>query len=221
MQNVHVHSSTKPIRLGSALVWFLVVVGLVIVIMIVQAVMKKTAKDPDTCLDLEPWTEWRLRKSNAEALGEPSTEPSEEQPDITEGVRYDVSVDYQDESRGEIYLEIQPDGMVRGAWHGYYHKEKPKLSFDIQFGDFEGYICPLKIYQDENGEDPSKLYFIAKGDFLIHEYDLKTKYRIRVGDLYVTGWLEADYVAYGKLVITSDEKYSETYDWKAYRPVKK
>ena len=217
MQNVDLHSSTTPIRSGSALVWFLVVVGLVIVIMLVQGVMRKTAKDPDTCFDIEPWTEWRLRKSNARAL----KEPSEEQPDITEGVRYDVSVNYQDENRGEMDLVIQPDGTVMGAWHGYYHKEKPKLSFDIQGGAFEGYVCPLKIYQDEKGEDPSKLYFIAKGDFLIHESDLKTKYRIRVGDLYVTGWLEADYVAYGKLVITSDEKYSETYDWKAYRPVKR
>ncbi len=217
MQNVHLHSSTKQIRSGSALVCLLVIVGLVVAVMLVQGVMKKTAKDPDTCLDLEPWKEWRLRESNAK----PIEEPFEEQPDITEGVRYDVNVKYQDESRGEIYLVIQPDGMVRGRWHGNYYKEKSKLNFDVQSSDFEGYVCPLKIYQDENGEDPSKLYFIAKGTFLIHETDLKNNYRIRIGDLYVTGWLETDYVAYGKLVITTDEKYSETYDWKAYRPVKK
>lgn len=217
MQNVHLRLSTKPIRSGSTLVWFLVLVGLVIVVVLAQEVMKKTAKDPDTYPDLEPWTEWRLRESNAKAL----EEPSEEQPDITEGVRYDLNVNYQDEGRGEMYLVIRPDGTVMGVWHGNYYKEKTKLSFDIQGGDFEGYVCPLKIYQDENGENPSKLYFIAKGKFLIHEFDFKKKYRIRVGDLYVTGWLEADYVVYGKLVITSDEKYSETYDWKAYRPVKK
>ena len=217
MQNVHLRLSTKPIRSGSTLVWFLVFVGLVIVVIVAQVVMKKTAKDPDTCFDLEPWTEWRLRESNAKAPGE----PSEEQPDITEGVRYNVGVIYQDEIRGNILLWIQPDGTVMGAWQGYYHDVESKLQFDIQGGDFEGYVCPLKIYQDENGQDLSKLHFIAKGDFLIHEFDSGTKYRIRVGDLYVTGWLETDYVAYGKLVITSNEKYSETYDWKAFRPVKK
>ena len=210
MQNVHVHSSTKPIRLGSALVWFLVVVGLVIVIMLVQGVMKKTAKDPDTCLDLEPWTEWRLRKSNAKVL----EEPSEEQPDITEGVRYDINVNYQDESRGEIDLVIQPDGMVRGAWHGYYHKEKPKLYFDIQGGDFEGYVCPLKIYQDENGQDPSKLYFIAKGNFLILETNFDNgKVKNAIGNIYVTGWINPDYSVTGKITITSDKKSLQAFHW--------
>ena len=216
MQNVDIHSSPKPIRSGSAPIWVLVVVGIVIVLVLLQGLTRKTAKDPDTCFDLEPWTEWQLRKSNAKAL----EEPSEEQPGITEGLRYDVGAKYQDQSRGEIDLVIQPDGIVEGAWHGYYHKKKSKLLWDIQGGAFKGYVCPLKIYQDENGEDPSKLYFIAKGDFLIHESDLKSKYHIRVGDLYVTGWLEAGYAAYGKLVITSNEKYSETYDWKANRPVK-
>ena len=217
MRNVHRNLSTKPIRSGSALVLFLVFVGLVIAVILAQGVKKKAAKDPDTCFDLEPWTEWRLRKSNAKAL----EEPSKEQPDITDGVRYDPDVNYQDERRGEINLVIHPDGTVSGAWHGYYHKE-PKLNFDIQGGDFEGYVCPLKLYQDENGEDPSKLYFIAKGSFLIHEYGSKNnKYHISMGNLYVTGWIEADYTGHGKLVITSDEKYSETYDWKAYRPIKK
>jgi len=192
-------------------------VVVVIVVVLAQRVMKETVKDPDTCLDLEPWKEWRLRESNPKVL----QEPSEKQPDITKGVQYDVNVNYQDENRGQLYLVIQPDGIVIGAWHGHYHKEKSKLGVDIQDGDFAGYVCPLKIYRDENGEDPSKLYFIAKGDFLIHEYDLKSKYHIITGDLYVTGWVESDCAVHGKVVITSDEKYSEAFDWMASHPVKK
>jgi hypothetical protein len=198
-------------------VWFLIFVVVVIVVVLAQRLMKETAKDPDTCLDLEPWKEWRLRESNPKAL----QMLSEEQPDITKGVRYDVNVNYQDEGRGQLYLVIQPDGMVMGAWNGHYHKEKSKLSIDIQNGDFAGYVCPLKIYRDENGEDPSKLYFIAKGDFLIHESDLESKYHIITGALYVTGWIDADYAVRGKIVITSDEKYSEIYDWRAYNLVRK
>lgn len=216
MQNVHLHSSTKPIRLGSALLGLLVVVGLVIVVFLTQVVMKKMAKDPDTCFDLEPWKEWRLRKSNAKPIGE----PSEEQPDITEGVQYDVPVKHQDRNCGRIRLWIRPNGTVSGAWQGNYYT-KSKVNIDVQNGGFEGYVCPLKIYQDEIDEDPSKLYFIAKGKFLIHESDSKNKYRVRVGDLYVTGWLEADYVVYGKLIITSDEKYSRTHNWEAKRPARR
>ena len=217
MRNAHMHPSKKTARLGSALVGLLVVIGLVIVIMLAKTVMKKTAKDPDTCLDLKPWKEWRLRESSAKALGA----PSEEQPDITETIRYDFNLSHQNETRGEMYLVIHPDGTVMGAWNGHYHEEKLKLTYDIQDGRFQGYACPLKIYQDANGQDPSKLYFIAKGDFILHEYDLKSKYHIRVGDLYVTGWIEPDYAVNGKLVLTSDEKYFETYEWNVSHPIKK
>ena len=54
-----------------------------------------------------------------------------------------------------------------------------KDNFDIQNGPFEGKVYPGKIYRDEKGEDPSKLYFLGKGKFMIHKVSAETKeYRI-------------------------------------------
>jgi len=219
MRNIHLSLSKKPVRLGSALAWFIVFVVVVIAVVVTQRVMKATAKDPDTCLDLEPWKEWKLRESSTDP--KPLQGTSEEQPDITKGLQYDVNVTWQNESRGELFLIVQSDGMVYGGWSGHYHKEQAKLTIDVQDGAFTGYVCPLKIYQDENGRDPSKLYFIANGSFLIHEYDMKSKYRIVTGDLYVTGWIEADYTVSGNVIITSDGMHFETYDYTAYSPVRR
>lgn len=201
-------------RPASALVGLLIVIALVFLVYFVQWYLRKTAKDPDICYDLTPWKEWRLRQSSEK----PQQEPSEEQPDITETVRFDTNAELRSEPRGEIWLAMHPDGTVMGSWYGRYYK-KPKINFDIMGGGFNGHTYPRKIYRGEDGEDRSKLYFIAKGTFLVAETDFeKDKLIHRSGDIYVTGWVSPDYSAMGKITITSDEKYFETFDWKAIRP---
>jgi hypothetical protein len=202
---------------GSMLVGLLIVVGLALIIFGVQLYLKKTAKDPDVSLDLMPWKEWRLR----EASEKTQPPPSKNQADITEGIEFRASAEAkgtENTPRGDVTLKVQPDGIVIGLWSGNYYNDA-KVNFDGG-GNFKGYVCPLKIYSGEEGKDRSKLYFITKGKFTLHETDLKNKYHIRIGDLYVTGWIDPKYTAFGKVTITSDEKYFEAFDWQAYRPVK-
>lgn len=211
MQCVHLQRRLQTGRRGSALLGLLIVIALAGLVYFGQWWLKRTAKDPDLCHDLMPWQEWRLRES----IEEPPPEPSEVQPKLTETIKFDVSAkakDVKSTPRGQISLVINPNGTVRGGWGGNYYNDD-KVNFDGD-GGFEGYVCPLKIYRDENGEDPTKLYFIAKGEFMLHKSDLKKTYRIIAGDLYVTGWLNDDLSAGGKITITSDEKYFETFEWK-------
>ena len=81
--------------------------------------------------------------------------------------------------------------------------------------DVRGNIDPAKIYEDENGPDPSKLYFITKGDFLILEDRNDGRMRRVHGEIYVTGWFENDVSAHGELHITSDRKTQLVYTWRA------
>jgi len=201
---------------GSALVGLIVVVVLVILVASVRWYRKGAAKDPDLYNDLTPWKEWRLREASAK----PPAEPSAQQPAIAQTLAFDTNAYMGGEPRGAIGLVILPDGSVDGAWSGQYYK-KPKTNFDIMSGGFQGRVYPRKIYRDDNGEDPSRLYLMAKGEFLVAESDFdKNTLHHRGGAIYVRGWLNRDYSVSGTITITSDEKYSEEFEWKAAGPVK-
>lgn len=219
MQSAHLRRRLQRNRCGSALLGLLIVVALALLVCGVQLYLQKTAKDPDVCHDLMPWKEWRLREASEKV----QPRASEEQPDITEVIEFMASAKakgVENTPRGTVKLAVHPDGRVIGSWGGNYYNDT-KVNFDGG-GDFGGYVCPLKIYRDEEGEDRSKLYFITKGKFTLHETDFeKDRYHIRVGDIYVTGWISTDYTTIGKVTITSDEKYFEVFEWQARIPEKK
>ncbi len=214
MKKARLQRLPKTKRTASALLGLLIIIGLVILVYFGQLWFKKMTPNPDIRNDLTPWKEWRLRQANPK----PSQEPSDKHPKIAQQLECQGSAEAKDKQitpRGEITLLIAPDGKVAGMWGGNYYNDA-KVNFEGG-GDFAGYICPAKIYKEETGqEDPSRLYFIAKGKFQLHESDLQKTYYIRVGDLYVTGWLSPNYNVEGKVTLTSDEKYYETFYWKGY-----
>lgn len=163
-----------------------------------------------------PWTqEHRILEQD-----KPIAPPTAEQAEIKESLYFDLNAREGDQSRGEIRITIYQDGRVAGNWLGSYYEKK--INFDILNGDFKGNIDSSNIFVDENGvKFPSRLYFIAKGSFLIEENDLKNKLAHRGGTIYVTGWLGSDYSIFGKITITSDKKYYEVFDFSADRPSKR
>jgi hypothetical protein len=203
-------------RRASALVWLVVIVLLAFVVYGVGRWVESRTPDPDTAQGLMPWKEWRIREKSKK----PADEPRVEHAKITTTLKYDANVELPEthDPRGEVIMWISPQGQVWGAWSGNYTNTK-KENCDIQAGKFEGRVYPGKIYRDTKGEDLSKLYFLMKGKFLIHESDLKQKYHIHDGDIYVNGWLDPDLSVISEITITSDEKYFETFSWKA-GPVK-
>ena len=123
-------------------------------------------------------------------------------------------------SRGELTLSIGSEGQMYGNWSGTYSNDKKDI-FDVQGGRFDGKVFPGKIYQVDNNNDPSKLYFLGKGTFMAHKTSADAKqYNIIGGDIYVRGWLNPDLSVAGEIIITSDEKYSQTFSFKAVRPEK-
>jgi len=219
MRAIHLGWGLRRYRGISPIVALVVIAVLVCVVVGVRWYMKSTVPDPDLCDDLKPWKEWRIRQASQK----PRQEPSDEQPDITKLLRFDTNLRDEDGNmpRGELALAIVSDGSVSGRWYGTYHKERTR-SFQIMGGDFEGKVWPRKIYRSETGkEDLSKLYLMAKGEFLVQESDSeKGRVYNSVGDIYVRGWLSPEYHLFGEVTITSDEKYFETFTWKTYRRVR-
>jgi hypothetical protein len=201
---------------GSALVGLVVIIVLVLLVYGVQRYLKATTPDPDIAKDLPPWKEWRLREQSQK----PAAELGEQQPKMDKQLVYSMNAEMPEtlDPRGEVTLNILPDGTVWGTWLGSYYNDK-KENFDIQSGGFEGSVFPGKTYEDENGQDPAKLYFLAKGSFLLHRADFKSgSYKIVAGDIYARGWISKDLSVLGDVTITSDDRYSETFVWRAARP---
>ncbi|MHC4640759.1 MAG: hypothetical protein ACYS32_03875 [Planctomycetota bacterium] len=195
----------------------LIIIGLLILIVfLVPRYMKATAKDTDLCYDLKPWKEWRLR----EASEKPIPEISSEQPALTEELKFDTNLKDKEsgDPRGELAVYIGPDGSVGGSWGGAYYKGRER-NFDIMGGSFGGRVYPGKIYRDEAGEeDPTKLYLMARGEFMMQESDTKKgMLYTNAGDIYVQGWLDSAFVLSGEVTITSNEKYFETFTWRTFR----
>jgi hypothetical protein len=205
-------------RRGNAIVGLIIILLLVAVVYGVQRYMKSHTPDPDIVQDLTPWKEWRLREKSEK----PVPPITEKQAKIPGALKFDMTPRLQgtEDSRGELALHVSSEGAIYGNWSGTYSNAK-KDNIDVQNGRFDGKAYPGKIYRDEKGEDPSKLYFLGKGTFMAHKTSADAKqYHIIGGDIYVRGWLSPDLSVAGEIIITSDEKYSETFSFIALRPEK-
>ncbi|UCF43223.1 MAG: hypothetical protein JSV99_11715 [Planctomycetota bacterium] len=160
--------------------------------------------------DAMPWEEHKWLMYD-EKLGGGRPETYEGQPDIIEGLTYEAELHKGGKTYGEIKLVVRRDGTVAGEWSGEFIKSaRTRLKYgaarDKERGhrsnSFKGNIVKTKIYSDEEGQDGSKLYFIAmrRPELLLTEYN----YQVREGrsikeDVYVTGWIGSDYNVEGKL----------------------
>ncbi|MFC1737534.1 hypothetical protein ACFL1G_00600 [Planctomycetota bacterium] len=149
-----------------------------------------------------PWNqEFRLVDDDEQVKA-----PSEQQPAVSDFLSLEAKVKKDGERRGNIIMMIHPDGRIEGQWAAEYDP-LPKVNFLVMSAGFKGNIDASKVFSDENGEDPSKLYFITRGRFLILETNDNTgKVRSVIGRIYVTGWVETEYNVTGELTITSDKK---------------
>lgn len=156
-----------------------------------------------------PWNE----EGRLVRPGETIKPPKEEQPEIFDNILFAAETMQNDEKVGMVEIYVLTDGRVRGRWISAY-KPKPGIMWEVVMADFKGNIDPSKVYSGESGEDRSKLYFITRGNFLILETNSGSGIvRNLKGKIYVTGWLDREYVANGNVVITSDKKSYESYGW--------
>jgi len=142
-------------------------------------------------------------------------QPKEGQPKILDNLAFSGKMMENNEVKGGVGLFILTDGRIKGIWTGKYNPE-PNITWEVVGSRFKGNIDPTKVYSDKDGKDPKKLYFIAKGESLIMVSDSKTdKIKTATGLIYVTGWLDNEYNAVGKVTITSNKKDYWEYYWQS------
>lgn len=175
-----------------------------------------------------PWEEtFLLTNDTLQAYGvDPETVPSAEQPKITRTIRFRGQVYEGRYRRGELEFRIRSDGRINGSWSADFETTSPPIHYTPSAGrtgvDFEGNIAPSKIYQDEYGQDPSKLYMITRAIPILKAHNLENNKvdTMCVIYLYVTGWIDTEYKAFGKLTMTSHERPPKScliFDWQGSR----
>ena len=158
-----------------------------------------------------PWRQWekmrvRLRRGS---LGEPTPE----QPQLSKPLEVVTEAREDGGYRGDIELVILPDGTVQGGWRGKFDINKD-VEFQVMMCRFEGRVDPEQVCKDELGPDPSQLFFIAKGHFVILEFNNRNgQVRNLMGNVYARGWLGVDDRVSGEIIMTSDEKNFYLYTW--------
>lgn len=132
--------------------------------------------------------------------------PFPSQPRLMDVLLYRDVVYDSDDEYGQIELMISNDGDARALLNGeflidgkqYQAISQPRGPGTSEKNRFHGNIAPLKIYEDENGKDKSKLYVITQGLFHLKG---ETEESCLEGAAYVTCWIDKDYNAEGKLTI--------------------
>jgi len=138
---------------------------------------------------------------------------SPEQTEINQLLYYKAKATENNEERGYVDLVILPDGKARGTYGGDFYVNK-ELHFEVIGASFKGNIDPSFLYEDENGQDPTRLYFITRGNFLIMETHSKEGFvRKSSGYIYVTGWIGPDYNLWGRITLTSNKRTAHRYFW--------
>lgn len=158
-----------------------------------------------------PWNEEHRLVPASEKV----KQPNERQPVISDNLGFAGAIAENGEVKGGVSMFISTDGRIKGVWGGKYNPE-PDITWEVVESRFKGNIDPTKVYSDKDGEDPKKLYFIAKGDSLILVTNSKTdKIKTANGAIYVTGWLDNKYNASGIVTITSNKKDYWEYYWES------
>ena len=139
--------------------------------------------------------------------------PEPPRPTITEPINLVVAVTRNDAERGTMTLDFYADGTVKGNWRCSYSHDEQDYAYDSEFA---GNIDVDVAYVSEDGQnDKSLLYFITKGRYSQQSTSTATQKQTQQdGEIYVTGYLAPDHSATGLITITTDRKWSVTYDWK-------
>ena len=146
------------------------------------------------------------------------------QPQFTNLLNYSASVYSGANKYGRIEMEVCDDGDVRASWSGEfeimgkrYQAVKPKAPGRKELNMFFGNYAPLKVYEDENGKDPSKLYVITQGIFELKEPGAADSIKDMA---FITCWIDRDLKAAGRLSIPSFEQQGMLiFQWGPVAPV--
>jgi hypothetical protein len=138
--------------------------------------------------------------------------PHRGQPELLAIVNLQGVVERNNAPRGRIALTFSRDCRILADWSAQYNTENKMYSIHSLM---KGNIVPDKAYSGDNGSDPTRLYFFAKGAYAQTTQLSDKTSQTENGIAYIMGWLRPDYTAEGTITITTDQSWSALYPFSA------
>jgi hypothetical protein len=210
MRPVHRKLKANPSRRGAAILMLLVAIVILMMLYFldIRAIFGPNLGDISGKPTARPW----LQEDRLVAPDKLIEMPKPPKPTIDEDFTITCPVTSDGSGRGKVALEFNTAGEVGGNWHCEYSGNDRDYRFDA---DFTGNIDVTQTFSDDSGSDESLLYFITKGSYTHRIHNSQTgRTTEEKGIIYATGWLEDDYTASGKIVITDKEhSFSVSFNW--------
>lgn len=159
-----------------------------------------------------PWIHENLLLPAEETVKKPKAP----KPLLTEDFQLAGQADRNGQPRGQVTLSFSMDGRLKTDWQCEYTADGTTHQLASQTA---GNVAVKMAYEDEQGPDETRLFFISKGDYVHTKSTPETAAIREKGTAWVIGWLRPDRTADGFVTITTDRKWSIAFAFKA-APVK-
>ncbi|MEN8128377.1 MAG: hypothetical protein ABFR90_11340, partial [Planctomycetota bacterium] len=161
---------------------------------------------PSETADIEehPWV--------LEALLVPEDEdiklPRSPKPELDESFSVSAPVVRNQVQRGTVTLAFDTAGRIKARWQCVYEQAEQHYQ---TVADMNGNIHVKRTYQDEEGKDKSRLFFIAKGGYTKAPLKSTESIGSEKGAAWLIGWIEPDHRIEGHVTITTDQEWAAAY----------
>ena len=187
----------------------LIVLIAIAILLILYATQMKTLFIPDlpkqqpVGIEERPWLleEYLIPEDKNVKL------PRSPKPQLNEPITLNAGVRRNDAERGTTVIDFDTNGRIRATWQSEYSHDEQAYSITAEMA---GNINVKRTYEDPNGKDKSRLFFIAKGHYLKKMLNSGTEEK---GTAYMLGWLKPDHTANGYITITTDRKWAAAYEF--------
>ena len=195
-------------RKGSALLIVLIAVA---IILLLYAVQMRTLFGPG--LPTQPIgaeeRPWQLKKFLV-AEGGHIKLPRSPKIKLSKPLTISADVIRNEAARGTTTITFNADGRISAVWDCHYAYDEKILAISAEM---VGNIHVKQMYEDENGRDESRLFFIAKGTYLKTTTTTAIGTTKEKGTAWLLGWLRPDGSIEGHVTITTDQTWSAAYEF--------
>jgi len=123
-----------------------------------------------------------------------------------------LPVTRNDADRGEISIAFDMYGRIAGNWQCSY--EQDGITYQV-VAETSGNINAKQTYQDENGKDKSRLFFIAKGHYTKTPLAQAPDALGEKGQCWLTGWIRPDRTIEGHITLTTNQQWAAAYAFRS------
>lgn len=111
-------------------------------------------------------------------------------------------------NRGDVTIDFDIEGRINVKWDGSY--EQAGLNYTVN-AEMDGNIHSKRTYQDENGKDKSRLFFIARGRYSKMPLIEAPGAGAESGTAWTIGWILPNQTAQGHLTLTQNQEWAAVY----------